>query len=230
MEILSYGRNRMLPLISLVLPIMFVLLFGSIEPRSYLQTIVPGLVGISILMSSLFTITGKIAQYRMQNIFTELSLTPLTRSEWLLSVFVWQFVLACVSFIVITGIGTLAFSTSINMSLWILPYLIFGSFLFVSLGIVIGSISRSAESSSALGNLVGLPMMMLTGAFFPVGFLPWYVQDIARALPLYYFNQGLGSFVVAIDPWKGEFYLVILALISILFFSLALVLFRWRER
>lgn len=229
LQVTIYSRVRTGIFVSLVFPLMMVFVFGSIQPGEYLQAVVPGLVGFSILTDSLFTVTGMTAKYRFMNIFSQLSLTPLRRSEWLLSVFIWHLLMSGIAFGIIVTIGHFAYSAQVTLTYWIVLYVVAGSLAFVSLGILIGTISKSMESSSLISNAVAFPMMVLAGTFFPISFLPWYLQDFVHVLPLYYFNTGLGDIMTSTNFNQALLYLAILGAVAIAFFALATRLFKWRE-
>ena len=40
------------------------------------------------------------------------------------------------------------------------------------------------------------PMMFLSGVFFPIQQMPWYMQDISKVLPLTYASQALRKVMV----------------------------------
>lgn len=224
-----YMRIRTPLFVSLIFPVMMIFVFGSIQPREYLVTVIPGLIGFSILTDSLFTVTGMAAKYRLMNLFSQLSLTPLKRSEWLISVFAWHLIMGSMAFAVVVAIGSLAFHAEISLNPIIAAYVFFGSLLFVSMALLIGTVARSVESSSLISNAIGFPMMVLTGTFFPVSLLPQYLQYFVKFLPLYYFVQGLGDITVNGNFSEGLVFLAVLIVLSVVFFSLAVHFFRWRE-
>lgn len=228
-QLLIYARTKTPLFISLIFPIMMIFVFGSIQPRDYLSAVIPGLIGFSILTDSLFTVTGMTSKYRFMNIFSQLSLTPLTKSEWLMSVFAWHLIMAVLSFLIIVGIGHFAYSADIVLSVWIPLFIFFGSLLFVSLGLAIGILAKSMESSGLISNVIAFPMMVLTGTFFPVTLLPGFLQVFVKFLPLYYFVQGLNDVAVSFNTNEGLLFLGILAALSLFFFAMATSLFRWRE-
>jgi len=151
----------------------------------YIDYLVPGLVGFSVLTSPMFALVNISSQYKRDKIFKQLSLTPLTKTEWLLSKIIWYVVLTIISFLLMTVTGTIGFGAHLSFSLAIIPFLILGPFLFVSLGMLVGTVSKSVESAAVVGNLVTFPMMFLSGTFFPVATMPVYLQNIAhiRCLP-----------------------------------------------
>lgn len=215
--------------VSLLFPMMMTFIFGSIMPKGYLLEVVPGLIGFSILSYSLFSITATVSKFRLLNIFKELSLTPLTRSEWLLSVTTWNILIAILSFCIVTLIAHFAFSVNIILNVLIAPYLILATVLFVALGILIGTVAKSMETASLVGNAIGLPMMLLTGTFFPVSMLPGYLQTAVQVLPLYYFVKGMGDLMIYNSFYDGILNLLILGTLALAFFFLAVLLFKWRN-
>lgn len=228
-QLLIYARSKTPLFLSLIFPIMMTFIFGSIQSKDYLLTIIPGLVGFSILTDSLFTVTSMTSKYRLMNIFSQLSLTPLKKSEWLISVFAWHLIIAFLSLFIIVGIGHFAYGVSLTLNFWVPLFVITGSLLFVSLGLLIGSVAKSVESSGLASNIIGFPMMMLAGTFFPVAFLPWFLQDFVKVLPLFYFVQGLNDVTVTASWSEGILYLGILVVLSVVFFAAATRMFKWRE-
>lgn len=229
-QVKTYMAERSAIFVSLIFPVMMVFIFGSIMPSEYLTGVIPGLIGFSILTDSLFAVTAVASKYRLMHIFNQLSLTPLRRSEWLFSVFLWHVIIGAASFAIIVGIGYFAFSANITLHLLIIPFIAFGALLFVSMGLLIGTVAKSSESAGIIGNAVGFPMMVLTGTFFPVSFLPWYLQQAVKVLPLYYFVQGMGDVMVTGDFNEGLLYLGVLIALAAGFFLAGTYLFRWREK
>jgi ABC-2 type transport system permease protein len=74
--------------------------------------------------------------------------------------------------------------------------LLLGVFSFVGLGIVITSFAKDQETASMIMMTLMFPMMFLSGVFFPTQQMPWYMQDISKALPLTYVSQALRKVMV----------------------------------
>ncbi len=216
--------------VAIIFPVMMTFIFGSIMPADYLKDVIPGLIGFSIMTDSLFSIAASASKYRFMNIFGQLSLTPLKRSEWLLSVFLWHLMIAGISFAIIVALGHFAYSVPLTLNFLVVPFIVFGTLLFVSMGLLIGVISRSMEGASLVSNIVGFPMMLLSGTFFPISLLPWYLGEVVRVLPLYYFIQGVGDVMVTNHPIGGMLDLAVVIALSILFFFAGTYLFKWRKR
>ena len=46
--------------------------------------------------------------------------------------------------------------------------MILGPMLFASLGMLVGTVTKSPETAGVIGNAVTFPMMFLSGTFFPI--------------------------------------------------------------
>jgi ABC-2 type transport system permease protein len=195
----------------------------------YIDFLVPGLVGFAALTSPMFALVNISSTYRRDKIFKLLSLTPLTKTEWLLSKILWYIGTTAVSFVLMSAVGIYAFGAHIVFSWGILMFLAVGPFFFVSLGMLVGTISNSPESAGVVGNLVTFPMMFLSGTFFPVQSMPMYLQGVAHILPLYYLIDGLTNVMIYSNYGPALVDVGIMVVISVVTFALAVRFFRWRE-
>jgi ABC-2 type transport system permease protein len=59
-----------------------------------------------------------------------------------------------------------------------------GNLIFLNLGILVAATSKTVAAASGLGNVVTLPMMFLSGVFFPIDQLPGALEKIVTFLPL----------------------------------------------
>jgi ABC-2 type transport system permease protein len=195
----------------------------------YIDFLVPGLVGFAALTSPMFALVNISSTYRRDKVFKLLSLTPLTKTEWLLSKIIWYIGTTVVSFILMSVVGVYVFGAHIAVNPGIAMFLVVGPFFFVSLGMLVGTISNSPESAAVVGNLVTFPMMFLSGTFFPVSSMPMYLQGIAHVLPLYYMIDGLNNVMIYGNYGPALFDVGLLVALSVIVFALAVRFFRWRE-
>ncbi len=204
----------------------------SIASKSYkyIDFLVPGLIGFAVLTSPMFALVNVSSTYKRDKIFKALSLTPLTKTEWLLSKILWYVFMTLISFVLMVVAGVALFGAQFTLSLGVLPFLLVGPLMFVSLGMLVGTASNSPESAAVVGNLVTFPMMFLSGTFFPVQSMPAYLQSIARVLPLYYVIQGLTNVMIYTNLGSALFDLAVMLVVSAVFFGLAVRFFEWRER
>ncbi len=196
---------------------------------SYIDYLIPGLIGFSILTSPMFSMVDVAASYRKDGIFRELSLTPLTRAEWLTSHILWYMGLTFVTAGIMIGAGEALFGAHVNVTLGLVPFLIVGPLFFVSLGMLAGSVARTPESAALIGNIITFPMMFLSGTFFQVSAFPPALQEFAHILPLYYVIDGMNQVMLFSNATRALTDVVIVLLGSVVVFLLAIRFFTWRD-
>ena len=204
-------------------------LTATTQSTKYIDFLIPGLIGFAVLTSPMFALVNISSQYKRDKVFKLLSLTPLTKTEWLLAKIVWYVVLTAISFLLMCATGIYGFGAHVTFSWGILPFLILGPFLFVSLGMLVGTVSNSPESAAVVGNLITFPMMFLSGTFFPVSGMPMYLQTIAHFLPLFYVIDGLNNVMIYQNIAPAYLDLGVLLVTAAIIFALAVKFFRWRE-
>jgi len=177
----------------------------------------------------MFALVNISSQYKRDKIFKQLSLTPLTKTDWLLAKIGFYIVMTLISFLLMSAFGIFAFGAHITFTPWVIPFLLIGPFLFVSLGMLVGTVSTSVESAAVVGNLITFPMMFLSGTFFPVSTMPAYLQNVAHVLPLFYVIEGLNNVMIYGNYGPAVTDLAVLLVISVVIFVLAVRFFKWRE-
>jgi ABC-2 type transport system permease protein len=199
------------------------------QQTSYIDFLIPGLIGFSILTNPMFSLVNIAADYKKNKLFKQLSLTPLTKMEWLIAKVLFYIVLSAAGFLLMVAIGVFAFGAHVTLSLWLIPFLILGPMLFASLGMLVGTVAKNSETAGVIGNIVTFPMMFLAGTFFPIESMPEYLQAVAHVLPLYYVTEGLNNIMVYNNIPSALIDVAVLGIITIIIFSLAVKLFKWRE-
>jgi ABC-2 type transport system permease protein len=195
----------------------------------YIDFLVPGLIGFGVLINPMFSLVNISSEYKKSKLFKQLSLTPITKLEWLTAKVLWYIFLSTLSFLLMVAVGIFAFGAHIALTVWLIPFLVLGPMLFVSLGMLVGTVSKSVETAAVVGNVVTFPMMFLSGTFFPVSAFPSYLQTIAHILPLFYVIDGLNAVMVYGNIPTALVDIGVTGLITAIIFIAAARLFKWRE-
>ena len=206
---------------------------GSEQPKD-IDFLVPGLIGFSILISPMFSMVNISSEYKKNKLFKQLSLTPLTKLEWLASKVLWYIFLSVISFLLMAAVGILVFDahiilTDITLIVWLIPFLILGPMMFCSLGMLVGTVTKSTETASVVGNIITFPMMFLSGTFFPISLMPDYLRTVAHGLPLFYIVEGLNNVMVYGNIEAALIDIAVTLVITLVVFVAAAKLFKWRE-
>jgi ABC-2 type transport system permease protein len=103
-----------------------------------------------------------------------------------------RLVIAVVQTMILIIIGKAMYGFDVSGS-WpgLIGLVVFGALTFISIGAVISSTAKTQESGMPIVQLVNMPMMFLSGLFFPVEILPKAIQWISSFLPATYLADAL---------------------------------------
>ncbi len=151
----------------------------------YYDFLLPGLVGMGVMT---FAITGMgiaITRFREQQILKRILATPLRPVRFLAAQVGARLVLSVVQAAVILAVGMLLFHGHVygNM-LWIFVLVVFANLAFLNIGFAIAGRAPNPDAAQGMGQAVAIPMMFLSGVFFPLDTLPSVIHSIVRFLPL----------------------------------------------
>jgi ABC-2 type transport system permease protein len=130
---------------------------------------------------------------------------------------------------IMIGAGIELFGAHVNVTLGLVPFLFAGPLLFVSLGMLAGSVAKTPESAALIGNIITFPMMFLSGTFFQVSMFPPALQSFAHILPLYYVIDGMNQVMLFSNETRALTDFLIVFVSSVIVFLLAIRFFKWRD-
>jgi len=201
------------------------------EGRTFMDFFLPGVVGLIVMTNTLYTITSICAEYKTRGYFKLLATTMLKKHEWLLSKFLFYTVLLIASLVVTFAVGRALFDMTATLTPLAFAFIALGVFMFLSMGMLLGSLVKDPESAAAVANAVGFPMMFLSGIFFQLESMPGYIQTISKVFPLTYFNDGLRAAMLETGAADNALVnLAIVAVFGLVFFVLGSKLMSWKER
>jgi ABC-2 type transport system permease protein len=195
----------------------------------FIEFFVPGIIAMSVMTSSLSGAVNMNAELRQKGVIRKLSTTPITRTDWILSNILYQFLLAVIATVAILVVSYAVFSVRLQINAWLLAFLVAEVFAFGGMGMILARVAKEAESATAAGNFIMFPMMFLSGSFFPLELMPGFLQAIARILPLYYVNEGLRAAMVSVDHAAALRYAAMIAVFAIVVFILGINTTKWDE-
>ena len=180
-------------------PILLTARTESVNARNlkYIDFLVPGIVALSIMQMSVFSVAFVFADYKEKGILKRLLATPMRPYQFVTANVVTRLLVSILQAAVLIAVGVLLFKAHVFGSyLLMLLVVILGAIMFLGLGFTISGIASSVESVPALANLVVFPMFFLGGTFFSLDIMPDWLQNIARFLPLTYFSDALRSVMI----------------------------------
>ena len=164
---------------------------------SYFDFIAPGIMAMTVMMSVMTGLPVAISQEKEVGTLDGMMVAPINRLSIILGKTLAQTARGLLQGAIILILAAGLFGVVINGSiLLVFALLLLGVFSFVGLGIVITSFAKDQETAQMAMMTLMFPMMFLSGVFFPIQQMPWYMQDISKALPLTYASQALRKVMV----------------------------------
>ncbi len=202
----------------------------SVVGSRYIDWVVPGLLGLNIMGTGMWSVAFSVVQARSRKLLKRLMATPMRRSHYLLSHMLARLLFLVLEVAALLGFARLIFGVPVHGS-WITlaGFCLLGAVTFSGLGLLVASRAKTVEGVSGLMNFVMVPMWIFSGVFFASANFPDAMQPFIALLPLTALNQALRG--VMIDG-TGIGHLLgpgaILAGWTLVTFAGALRLFRWR--
>jgi len=203
----------------------------SILARKYrfIEFFVPGIIAMSVMTLSLFGTVDSDTELRQKGIIRKLSTTPITRTEWILSNILYQFILAVISTTVMLLVSYAVFDVSLHIDAWLPAFILLDVFAFVGIGMILTRFVKEAQSAASATDAISFPMMFLSGSFFPIELMPGFLQKFAKTLPLFYVNEGLRASMVFEDNMAALSYSAVIGVFAAVVFILGIVATKWEE-
>lgn len=199
---------------------------------SYMQFIFPGILGMTILFSSIFSSISIIWDKEF-GLMKEILVAPVSRFSIVIGKALSGTIISSIQATVI-----LLFFPFLGIKLGLLsiPFTIAIAFLLAfcisSLGIIIATFYDSMESFSAIMNFIVMPMFFLSGAMYPVKNLPDILKWISKINPLTYGIDALKHSILK-DTTIFDFTLFVdlsvLTVLSVVFVILAGIMFERKK-
>ena len=204
-EVKRYLRSRAQILASLGQPLMYLLVLGyGLGPvfakagqGDYLQFVAPGVVGMTILFSSIFSGVGLLWD-RQFGFLKETLVAPVPRIQIMAGRTLGG---ATTALIQGTLVLTVCLVAGFRPHTWtgVLLGFVFMALIavvFAALGTIIGSALRDMQGFQLIMNFLVMPIFFLSGALYPLANLPAALAVATRLDPLSYGVDGLrGAFI-----------------------------------
>jgi len=162
---------------------------------------VPSILAMALMQLGIFSAIPLVEQ-RQKHILKRLSATPLRRWNLVGSNIIMRLLIAVMQSVLIVGLGVALFGVAIVGSLLLaFGFVVLGSVTFIAIGYVIASFARTEEAANGITSVVQFPMMFLSGIFFPIAFMPAFLQPVAALMPLTYLGDALRQVMVGGVPY-----------------------------
>jgi len=239
-ELIKFFRERARLISTLARPVIWLFLVGGGMSRlvtpgegvSYIQFIFPGILGMTILFSSIFSSISIIWDKEF-GLMKEILVAPVSRLSIVIGKALSGTIVSSIqSAIILMLFPLLGIKMGALSILYVIAIAFLLSFTISSLGIIIATFYDSFESFSAIMNFIVMPMFFLSGAMYPVNKLPEILKHISQINPLTYGIDALkhamfqNSSMVDFSLFTD---LMVLSVLSIVFVTIASLIFERKK-
>ncbi len=159
---------------------------------AFAQSVPPCLVGTALFFSCLGGSIATIVAEREQRTLKQLMISPLQGIAYFLGIFLAYGAIGLGQTLLVYAIAAFTgseFKGSLPLSLLIISL---SMMAYVGAGFCIGAkLARRTEDVNALIAALGVPVLLLGGAFIPIEFFPEALRQVARYNPIYHMIEAL---------------------------------------
>jgi ABC-2 type transport system permease protein len=171
---------------------------------NYLEYLTPGIIGMTMIFTSMFTGLSVLWD-RRYGFLKEIMVTPVSRLTIVLGRIAGGLTTSMIEGLSILAISLfLGFRISGIIDLILtLAFMLLVSVSFIGLGLAIASILKDEQGFGLIMNFIISPLLFLSGIFYPVENLPLVLRVVSYLNPLTYGVDGLRGALIGVSflPW-----------------------------
>ncbi|BDH78943.1 MAG TPA: ABC transporter permease [Methanothermobacter sp.] len=238
-EMKRFLRYRSRIVTSIVTPLLWLIIFGTglgasirfaTVPGGYRAFIYPGIIGQTILFTSIFSGVSVIID-RQYGFLKEILVAPISRTSIVLGK---AFGISTASMIQTTILLLLSFLVGIIMTpacfLVTLILSLIISMGFGGLGLMIAAFTDSMEGFNLIMSFIVLPIFLLSGALFPITGLPAWLKSAVYLNPLTYGVDAMRYTILRDSVFPLEVNVLVISAFAVMMVFLAAFMFNVKEQ
>ena len=196
-SLLSIVRDRQTLVGAMMFPTIFLLAFAAFDIQltdqglstggggiDYFDFVLPGILAMASVQFSVFWTSGSYARMGETKVLRRLEATPIPQSAFLAGQVMARLIIVAVQATVVIGVGALLGANIAGNPVWMVLLTVMAAATFLSVGFAIGAKASNVDSANMLAGMTVMPLVFLSGAWFPVGGLPGWLETVMEALPL----------------------------------------------
>jgi ABC-2 type transport system permease protein len=194
----------------------------------YIDFLVPGILGLTIMQLGIFGVAFGFVQLKRTGALRRLFATPTPPGYFLAAQIASRLLLGLAQVGILLGIGLWFGLNLVGSVLLLLAVAAFGAVIFLAVGFSVAGWARNEDQAAPVANLISLPMMFLSGTFFPRDAMPEFLRVVTEFMPLTYLNHALRTIAnegAGVAEIGGD--LLGMAVWAVIAFVVAVRLFSW---
>ena len=233
-QLKRYIRSKSRMIGSLAQPLLFLVSlgfgFGPVFQKAgqgnYINFLVPGIIGMSIIFSSVMS-GMEVIWDRQFGFLKETLVAPVSRFNIMLGRTLGGATMSVFQGLLVFCISMFLGFRPTNWYLFpiLLLLMLLVALLFTALGTMIASVLEDMQGFGLVVNFLIMPLFFLSGAIFPLAGLPKFLTIISSLDPLAYGIDSFRALLVGVSQFGLHIDIIVLSLVTLLFLSLGSYLF-----
>src|SRR3954452_20020410 len=202
-EMIRFSRDRLRMITSLIQPVLFLFVLGtglstitsgSTRGVNFRTFMYPGALSMAVLFTAMFS-AASIVWDREFGFLREMLVAPVSRWSIVMGKCFGGATTAALQGVIILALaGLVGVPYSVSLILVVFGEMLLLAFTLTAFGVMTAARITQFQSFMALNQMLLMPLFFLSGALFPLGNLPGWLQVLTRVDPLTY----------AVDPIRRE--------------------------
>jgi ABC-2 type transport system permease protein len=223
-ELKKYSRSRTQIVASLGQPLLYLLVlgfgFGPVFQKagggSYLQFVAPGVIGMVVLFTSVFSGIALLWD-RQFGFLKETLVAPVPRILVMIGRTLGGATVSMLQGTLMVIVCLIAGfrPTSLALVPVAILFMLLIATVFAALGVAIGSSLQDMQGFQLIMNFLVMPIFFLSGALFPLNNLPKFLAVVTRLDPLSYGVDGLRGALIGVTHFGIATDLTVLAVVAL---------------
>lgn len=212
-SLLSILRDRQLLVGAMAFPVIFLLAFaafdlsltgtslGSRGDVDYYNFVVPGLLAMTGMEFAVSWTSASYARFKETKVLRRLEATPIRQSTFVIGQVGARVIVGALQAVTVLIVATLLGAEFAGNPAILVALTVLAGAVFMPLGFAIGARASGVEATSVFAGMVVLPVVFLSGAFFPVSGLPDWLQPVVEFLPMAPLMEAMRTVAIEGGGW-----------------------------
>lgn len=195
----------------------------------FFDFILPGILAMSIMQLGIFGTAFAFVSLKASGSLRRLQATPIHPRNFIVAQAITRLLITLLSVGILLVFGIKFFGFHMLGSYFSFGLIvILGSLIFLGFGFAVAGYAKDENQVAPLANLIQLPMLLLSGVFFPRDNFPHWLKIVTDYFPLTYMADGLRHIAnEGASLWQIRTDLLGVSIWAVLIFILAINVFRW---
>lgn len=201
----------------------------TVNNLGYFDFVLPGILAMTVMQLGIFSVAFSFVAWKLNGALRRIQATPIHPFQFILAQAVVRLIVVMATAIVLVGFGAWFFDFHMLGSyVHFALVCIIGALIFLGIGFSIAGWAREETQVAPVANLIQLPMLLLSGIFFPVEVFPSWLQTVTAYFPLTFVVDAMRKIAnEGISLWQLPGDLLGMSAWMMVTFVVAAKLFRW---